>query len=135
MQHSSPSVSHSTPVPIKVKHRLAKTKRIRRRRIDLECGCSYYLHLNCANNGFTHRGVHHCSSSREWRVYLGDKQSPIFHDHGAERAAIQHQPRHHHPPDPVQPQPPEGTGSSQVLSELPSLDDFTDSVWDFLQSI
>nr|AXE43634.1 TrAP protein [Croton yellow vein mosaic virus] len=77
MRPSSPSKAHSTQVPIKVQHKIAK-KGIRRRRVDLPCGCSYFISIACHNHGFTHRGTHHCRSSREWRVYLGDSKSPYF---------------------------------------------------------
>ncbi|UED98938.1 trans-activating protein [Begomovirus pyrenacanthae] len=135
MRPSSPSTSRCSPIPAKVQHRKAKKRAIRRRRIDISCGCSIYVHLNCANHGFTHRGTHHCSSSSEWRVYLDDKQSPIFHNHKPRQETIQHKPRHHLDPDPIQPQPEEGTGDSQVFSQLPSLDEFTASDWSFLKSL
>nr|AGN52708.1 TrAP [Tomato leaf curl Sudan virus]AGN52714.1 TrAP [Tomato leaf curl Sudan virus] len=135
MQPSSPSTSHCSPVPIKVQHKIAKKQPIRRKRVDLDCGCSYYLHINCINYGFTHRGTHHCSSNREWRFYLGDKQSPIFQDNRTQREAISNEPRHHFHADKIQPQHQEGTGDSQVFSQLPNLDDLTASDWSFLKSI
>ncbi|CCF12089.1 transcription activator protein (TrAP), partial [Cassava mosaic Madagascar virus] len=135
MQPSSPSASHCSQVPIKVLHRIAKTRRIRRRRIDLSCGCSYYLHIDCINHGFTHRGTHHCSSSAEWRFYLGDKQSPLFHDTQTRLETVPPEPRHHHHPNTLQPQHPEGIGDSQMFSELPGLDDLTPSDWSFLKRI
>nr|ALN12529.1 trap [Tomato leaf curl Sudan virus]UCC70396.1 AC2 [Chilli leaf curl virus]ALN12535.1 trap [Tomato leaf curl Sudan virus]ALN12541.1 trap [Tomato leaf curl Sudan virus]ALN12547.1 trap [Tomato leaf curl Sudan virus] len=135
MQPSSPSTSHCSQVPIKVQHKLAKKKIIRRRRVDLDCGCSYYLHINCSNHGFTHRGTHHCSSSREWRIYLGDKQSPLFQDHQPRREAIQQEPRYHFNTNPIQSQHKEGTGDSQMFSQLPNLDNLTASDWSFLKSI
>nr|ADP09641.1 AC2 protein [Chili leaf curl Pakistan virus] len=134
MQPSSPSKAHSTQVPIKVQHRIAK-KGIRRRRVDLDCGCSYFIALRCHGYGFTHRGTHHCSSSREWRVYLGDSKSPLFQDIRAPQPSISHEPRHHHNPNPVQPQPEESSGSAQVFSSLPNLDDLTDSDWAFLKGL
>ncbi|CAI26284.1 AC2 [Tomato leaf curl Comoros virus] len=135
MQHSSPSTSHSTQLPIKVQHRIAKKKAVRRRRVDLDCGCSYYLHINCIDHGFSHRGTHHCSSSTEWRVYLGDTKSPIFQDYRPRQPAIQHAPRHHISPDKIQPQPEEGTGDSQMFSQLQGLDELTASDWSFLKRI
>ncbi|CAI26272.1 AC2 [Tomato leaf curl Madagascar virus-Androy [Madagascar:Toliary:2001]] len=135
MRPSSPSTSHCSQVPIKVQHRIAKKRTIRRKRVDLDCGCSYYLHIDCSNHGFTHRGTHHCSSGTEWRVYLGDKQSPLFHDHQPRNKAIQHEPRHHQHPDRIQPQPQEGIGDSQMFSQLQGLDDLTASDWSFLKGI
>ncbi|AGU13646.1 Transcriptional activator protein [Tomato yellow leaf curl Saudi virus] len=135
MQPSSPSTSHCSQVPIKVQHKLAKKKIIRRRRLDLDCGCSYYLHINCTNHGFTHRGTHHCSSGNEWRFYLGDKQSPLFQDHQPQREATQHEQRHNFNTNPIQSQHQEGVGDSQMFSQLPNLDDLTASDWSFLKSI
>ncbi|ABI35961.1 transcriptional activation protein [Okra yellow crinkle virus] len=135
MQHSSPSASHSTQLPIKVQHRIAKKKVVRRRRIDLKCGCSYYLHINCANHGFSHRGTHHCSSDNEWRFYLGDTKSPIFQDHKTPNTPVQPAVSYNRCPNPVQPQPSEGIGDSQVFSQLQGLDDLTASDWSFLKGI
>ncbi|AIO11240.1 transcriptional activator protein [Begomovirus andrographis] len=135
MPPSSPSKAHSTQVPIKVRHRAAKRRAIRRKRVDLPCGCSYYVHINCHNHGFTHRGVHHCSSGREWRVYLGDSKSPVFQDNTTPQQAIPNEPRHHQHPDPVQSQPEEGSGDTQVFSGLQDLHSFTSSDWAFLKSI
>nr|WNT94928.1 transcription activator protein [Tomato leaf curl Karnataka virus] len=134
MRSSSPSKAHSTQVPIKVKHRLAK-KGNRRRRVDLPCGCSYFIALACHDHGFTHRGTHHCRSSREWRVYLGDSQSLIFQDNRASQPAIRDEPRHHHRPSTVQSQPEESVGDTQMFPSLPNLDDLTASDWSFLKGI
>nr|ABB52020.1 C2 [Chili leaf curl Pakistan virus] len=134
MRPSSPSKAHSTQVPIKVQHRQAK-RGIRRRRVDLDCGCSYFIALRCHGYGFTHRGTHHCSSSREWRVYLGDSKSPVFQDNRAPEPSIPHKPRHNHRPNTVQSQPEESSGSAQVFSSLPNLDDFTASDWAFLEGL
>ncbi|AFM38718.1 transactivator protein [Jacquemontia mosaic Yucatan virus] len=126
--------SSSTPPSIKPKHRIAKSRAIRRKRIDLDCGCSIYVHINCANHGFTHRGTHHCSSSREWRFYLGGTNSPLFQDLPRGGSTIQSDedlPRS----DPVQQQPEEASGSTQGLRELPGLDDIPDSFWDDLFSV
>ncbi|QDH06218.1 transcriptional activator protein [Tomato interveinal chlorosis virus-2] len=125
--------SSSTPPSIKPQHRAAKRRATRRRRIDLQCGCSIYVHINCFNHGFTHRGSHHCASSREWRVYLGGAKSPVFQDNQGRRPNI-HQLQDLPHPDTVQPQPPESVGSPQGLPELPNLDDFSDSFWDDLFS-
>ncbi|AFD54478.1 transactivating protein [Centrosema yellow spot virus] len=131
--------SSSTPPSIKPQHRAAKRRATRRRRIDLDCGCTVYIHINCRNSisslsinhGFTHRGTHHCASGREWRVYLGDNKSPLFQDNQGRRPHIhQHQSLPH--PDTVQPQPAESVGSPQGIPQFPSLDDFTDSFWDDL---
>nr|AGZ95036.1 transcriptional activator protein [Tomato leaf curl Sudan virus] len=135
MQHSSPSTSRCSQIPIKVQHKLAKKKPVRRRRVDLDCGCSYYIHINCINHGFTHRGTHHCSSSKEWRFYLGDKQSPLFQDHQPRQQAIQHEQRRNFDTNPIQSQHQEGVGDSQMFSQLPNLDELTASDWSFLKSI
>ncbi|AEV76910.1 transcriptional transactivator protein [Pepper leaf curl Lahore virus] len=132
MRPSSPSTGHSTPVPIKVQHRAAK-KRNRRRRVDLNCGCSYYVALNCHNHGFTHRGTHHCSSGDEWRLYLGGSKSPLFQDHRPQQPAVPDGTRHNNRPDTVQPQPEESVGDAQMFSSLPNLDDFTASDLAFLE--
>nr|APT40603.1 transcriptional activation protein [Pouzolzia golden mosaic virus] len=135
MRSSSPSTGHSTQIPIKVKHRLCKKKTIRRRRVDLPCGCTYYYSIDCANHGFTHRGTHHCNSSREWRVYLDGTKSPLFQDHQARTSTVTNEPRHHHNTNPIQPQPEESVGTSPMFSDLPDLDSFTTSDWAFLKSI
>ncbi|QID41326.1 TRaP [Tomato mosaic severe dwarf virus] len=121
--------SSSNPPSIKAQHRAAKRRAIRRRRIDLNCGCSVYVHINCVGHGFTHRGTHHCTSSGEWRVYLGSTKSPIFQDIPSRRPTLHHDQSLPHP-DTVQPQPQESVGSPQGIPELPSLDDFSDSFWD-----
>ncbi|QHB15492.1 AC2 [Papaya begomovirus 2] len=124
MQNSS----SSTPPSIKPAHRIAKT-RIRRRRIDLNCGCSIYQHIDCAHHGFTHRGEHHCVSGREFRFYLGNSKSPLFQAGECRRPTMD---EHQNLPrtNPVQPQPQEGIGSTQSLPELPNLDDTDSSFWD-----
>nr|AFX60762.1 TRAP [Macroptilium yellow spot virus] len=121
--------SSSTPPSIKVQHRAAKRRAIRRRRIDIDCGCSIYVHINCRGHGFTHRGTHHCTSGREWRLYLGDIKSPLFQNQPPGGSTIhdnQDIPR----PDQVQPQPQESIGSPQGISQFPSLDDIPESFWD-----
>nr|AWX66254.1 trans-activating protein [Sida yellow net virus] len=120
--------SSSTPPCIKVQHRAAKKRGTRRRRIDLVCGCTIYVHISCSNNGFTHRGTHHCASSREWRLYLGDNKSPVFQDI-PRRGPVVHDDQSVPRTDTVQPQPQESIGSPQGLPELPSLDDFSASFW------
>ncbi|AEG89900.1 transcription activator protein [East African cassava mosaic Cameroon virus-Cameroon] len=135
MRSSSPSQSHSSPPPIKARHRQAKIRAPRRRRIDLPCGCSIYRSINCHNHGFTHRGRHWCSSMEEWRIYMGDTKSPIFQNPQPRQHAVQHEPRHHRCPDSVQLQPEESTGDAQVFSQLPDLDSFTSSDLAFLQNL
>nr|QHB15503.1 AC2 [Begomovirus sp.] len=124
---SSPLKNHSTPPSIKPRHRYAK-RQTRRKRIDLHCGCSIYVHINCANHGFTHRGTHHCMSGNEWRFYLGDSKSPIFQDHqsGAAHTHTQQGVPHSNQSEP---QPAESVGSPQSLLQFPSLDDIDDSFW------
>nr|UFP62984.1 AC2 [East African cassava mosaic Malawi virus] len=135
MPPSSPSTSHCSQVPIKVQHRTVKNRALRRRRVDLECGCSFYLHIDCFNHGFSHRGTHHCSSSKEWRLYLGNKQIPVFRNPQAPQRTREHEPGHHNSPDTIQSQHQEGIGDSQVFSQLQGLDDLTASDWSFLKSI
>nr|ANS14388.1 AC2 [Papaya leaf curl virus] len=134
MRPSSPSKAHSTQVPIKVKHRLAK-RGTRRRRVDLPCGCSYFIALACHDHGFTHRGTHHCSSSREWRVYLGDSKPPIFQDNRTPKRPIPNEKEHHHSSVTVQSKPEESVGNTQMFPSLPNLDDLTASDWSFLKGI
>nr|AIF27536.1 AC2 [Papaya leaf curl China virus] len=135
MRNSSPSTAHCTQVPIKVQHKIAKKRPVRRRRVDLTCGCSYYFGIDCANHGFSHRGITHCNSMREWRVYLDDQKSPIFQDNQAPQETIQHQPRHHNDPNTIQPQPEESVGNTPVFSNLPDLDSLTSSDLAFLKNI
>ncbi|QBP05517.1 transcriptional activator protein [Papaya severe leaf curl virus] len=134
MRPSSPSKAHCTQVPIKVQHRLAK-KGIRRRSVDLHCGCSYFISLRCHNHGFTHRGTHHCSSGREWGVYLGNNKSPIFQDNRARQPAIPNEGRHHNRTDTIQSQPQERAEDTQLFPSLPNLDDLTTSDWSFLKGL
>ncbi|AAD09667.1 transactivator protein [Tomato mottle Taino virus] len=124
MRCSSPS----QPPSIKIAHRQGKKRAIRRRRVDLQCGCSIYFHLNCAGHGFTHRGTHHCTSGGEWRVYLGNTKSPLFQDVQSRGLAV-HQNQGIPRTNTIQPQPEESVASPQSLPELPSLDDIDDSFW------
>nr|AYW01261.1 Transcriptional Activator Protein [Cucurbit leaf crumple virus] len=126
-----PSSSSSKAPSIKAQHRAAKTRAIRRRRIDLDCGCSIYLHLNCADYGFSHRGTHHAVSGREFRFYLGRTKSPLFQDIPRRGSTIHNNEDIPHP-DQIQPQPQESTKSSQSIPELPNLDDIMSSFWDDL---
>uniref|UniRef100_F6L742 Transcriptional activator protein n=1 Tax=Jatropha mosaic India virus-[Lucknow] TaxID=569949 RepID=F6L742_9GEMI len=135
MRPSSPSTGHSTPVPIKAKHRAAKRRAIRRRRVDLNCGCSYYVHINCHNHGFVLWGTHHCSSSDEWRVLLGAPQSPLFQNHRPQQPAVQYDLRHYYRPDTVLLHPEESVGTTSMLDGFQNLDSLTSSDWAFLESI
>nr|AGT98647.1 transcriptional activator protein [Squash leaf curl China virus] len=134
MQSSSQSKNHSIPVAKESLHP-KKKKAIRRRRIDLPCGCSYYMSINCHDHGFTHKGVHHCGSSREWRVYLGSSKSPIFQNNKTRYQTVSRRTRHNQSADNVQPQSAESTGASQMCSNVPDLDGLTPSDWDFLESL
>ncbi|AGI42767.1 TrAP [Vigna yellow mosaic virus] len=118
--------SSSTPPSIKAQHRIAKKKAVRRRRIDLNCGCSIFIHINCADNGFTHRGIHHCNSSREFRFYLGSSKSPLFQDI-QDRGSNIHKDENLPHPNPVQLQHKESTESTQSFPEFPNLDDVSSS--------
>nr|AYN44827.1 transactivator protein [Pepper leafroll virus] len=122
------NLSSSTPPCIKAQHRAAKRRAPRRRRIDLNCGCSIYVHIKCSNDGFTHRGTHHCASGREWRIYLGDRQSPLFQNNQRREASL-HEDNNISRTNPVQPQPEESVGSPQGIPQFPSLDDIDDSFW------
>ncbi|ABI63394.1 AC2 [Ageratum yellow vein Hualian virus-[Taiwan:Hsinchu:tom:2003]] len=135
MQNSSHSTAHCTQVPIKVQHRLAKRRPVRRRRVDLTCGCSYYFGIDCANHGFTHRGITHCNSMREWRLYLDNQKSPLFQNNQAPRETIQQTMGHNPHTNPIQPQFEESIGDTPVLSGLPDLDSLTTSDLAFLKSI
>nr|AFB83530.1 transcription activator protein [Cotton leaf curl Rajasthan virus] len=134
MRSSSHLIDPCTQLPIKVQHREAK-RRNRRRRVDLECGCSYYLSINCHNHGFTHRGTHHCSSSREWRIYLGSSKSPLFQDHQPRQPSIHDEYGYTHDQDPVQSQSEESVGDTQMFHSFPNLDDLTASDWSFLKGL
>nr|ALK03448.1 transactivator protein [Whitefly-associated begomovirus 3] len=122
------SSSPSNPPSIKKANRRAKQRATRRRRIDLQCGCTIYFHIGCSGHGFTHRGTHHCTSGREWRVYLGDNKSPLFQDIRSRGSAI-HQDQGVSSANTVQPQPEESVASPQSLPEFPGLDDIDDSFW------
>nr|UYR28583.1 AC2 [Tomato leaf curl New Delhi virus] len=132
MQFSSHWKNHFFPVA-KTSLPQKKKKNIRRRRVDLQCGCSYYISINCHDHGFTHRGVHHCGSSREWRLYLGRTKSPVFQSIETRQQTVPDQSRHNQSPSTVQPQPAESSGASQVFSNFPNLDGLTPSDWDFLE--
>ncbi|BAC66135.1 C2 [Eupatorium yellow vein virus - [Yamaguchi]] len=135
MQPSSPSTAHSTQVPIKVQHRIAKKKNLRRRRIDLGCGCSVYVSLDCANYGFTHRDHHYCSSGAEWRVYLDSTKSPLFQNHQARSTVIQQRSGRDNITDTVQPQPEIPAGFAQVFPDFQDLESLTSSDMAFLEGL
>nr|ACV60534.1 AC2 protein [Tomato leaf curl Vietnam virus] len=134
MRSSSPSKAHSTQVPIKVQHRTAK-KATRRRKVDLPCGCSYFIALGCANHGFSHRGTTHCNSGREWRINLDGQKSPIFQDNQHDERPFFDEQRHHHNTSPIQLQPEGKRWDTPMCSNLPDLDSFTSSDLRFLKSI
>ncbi|AEI91431.1 transcriptional regulator [West African Asystasia virus 1] len=114
----------STPVPIKVSHRLAKKRRQRRKTINLRCGCAFLISESCTDYGFSHRGVHHCTSSKQWHIHLGDQESTTHEGNTVRPNTIQQPVQHHTPADQIQPQPEASIGTTQMLHELPSLDDF-----------
>ncbi|ANW06473.1 transcriptional activator protein [Velvet bean golden mosaic virus] len=130
MRNSTPSKHHSSPPSIKAQHRCAKKKAIRRKRIDLSCGCTYYMHINCSSHGFTHRGEHHCGSTKEWRLYLGDKKSPLFRDFGALPNTKRINDDGHQNAHQIQPRSEESTADAQVLPQPDNLPLFEDDFWD-----
>uniref|UniRef100_A1DRZ4 Transcriptional activator protein n=1 Tax=Tomato leaf curl New Delhi virus - [Potato] TaxID=270145 RepID=A1DRZ4_9GEMI len=134
MQSLSHSKNHSIPVA-KTSLPQKKKKSIRRRRVDLQCGCTYYISINYHDHGFTHRGVHHCGSSREWRIYLGNSKSPVFQNFETQQQTLPKTARHHQYSNIIQPQPAESPGTSQVFSNFQNLDGLTPSDWDFLESL
>uniref|UniRef100_D0EKA9 Transcriptional activator protein n=1 Tax=Jatropha mosaic India virus-[Lucknow] TaxID=569949 RepID=D0EKA9_9GEMI len=135
MRPSSTSTGQTTPMPIKDQNRAAKRRAIRRRRVDRNCGCSYYEHINCHNHGFTHRGTHHCSSCDEWRLYLGGSISPLFQDHRPQQPAVPDGTRHNNRADTVQPQPEESVGTTSMLDGFQNLENVTASDRALLEGI
>nr|QEM20998.1 transcriptional activator protein [Tomato leaf curl New Delhi virus]QPL11253.1 AC2 Protein [Tomato leaf curl New Delhi virus]UTQ11422.1 AC2 [Tomato leaf curl New Delhi virus]WIW41310.1 TrAP [Tomato leaf curl New Delhi virus] len=133
MQSSSHSKNHYIPVA-KQSLPQKRKKNIRRKRVDLPCGCTYYISINCHDDGFTHRGIHHCGSSREWRIYLGNSKSPVFQNFGPRQQTVPNTARHNQDSNTVQPQPAESPGTSQVFSNFQDLDGLTPSDWAFLES-
>nr|AGR84118.1 TrAP [East African cassava mosaic Malawi virus] len=131
MPPSSPSTSHCSQVPIKVQHRTVKNRALRRRRVDLECGCSFYLHIDCINHGFSHRELITAPQAKNG-VLLGNTNPLYFAITNHDKRPNMH---HDNTPDTVQPQHQEGIGDSQVFSQLQGLDDLTASDWSFLKSI
>ncbi|AEB00553.1 Trap [Cleome golden mosaic virus] len=121
--------SSSNPPCIKAQHKAAKRRAIRRRRIDLTCGCTIYIHLNCHSNEFTHRGTSSAVPQAENGVYTWEISNPLyFRIHDVEdvlHSRDEDIPR----PDTVQPQREESIGSPHGLSQLPSLDSLGDSFW------
>ncbi|KAL6978442.1 hypothetical protein U1Q18_020110 [Sarracenia purpurea var. burkii] len=131
MPNSSSSHNHySPPKNQKALHQRAKKRSIRRRRIDLFCGCTIYVHINCANDGFTHRGATHAIANAHWRVILGIEE-PTLHQGNREDDRLQLEPSI---PDDnnVQPQPPQRAQSAQGSIPFPNLDNIEDwlSFWD-----
>nr|QEY87973.1 transcriptional activator [Tomato leaf curl Palampur virus] len=133
MHSSLHSRDHSTPVA-KTSRPKKKKKNIRRRRVDLQCGCSYYISITCHDHGFGPREIHPCGPSKGWREFLDRSNSPVFHHFETPQETLPHQPRHYNSPNTVQPQPEESTGASQVFSNIPDLDGLTPSDWAFLES-
>nr|QHU79532.1 transactivator protein [Opuntia virus 1] len=115
---------------IRLQHKNAKNKRRRERRIafHLECKCTF-LYSKACGHGFTHRGTHHCISSRDWDLHMEGPQSPIhetiIHRGQFSRTVIPH-------PDPGKPQPPKRARLTQMLD--PDRDtyysDYSD--WEFI---
>ncbi|API65469.1 TrAP [Vernonia crinkle virus] len=135
MRCSTPSPNHSSPPNIKAQHREKKRRSIRRKKIDLPCGCAYLIHLNCRNHGFTHRGTHYCNSGNEWRVYLEPPQPSVLHHTGTPQTTVHNEQRRDTPANQIQPQPAESSRSSQVFYQLEDLDWFTASDIAFLESV
>nr|AEG42038.1 transcriptional activator protein [Cotton leaf curl Multan virus] len=134
MRSSSLSKDHCTQLPIKVQHREAK-RRNRRRRVDLECGCSYYLSINCHNHGFTHREPITAAQAGNG-AYIWEVPNPLYFkiiSHSS--PSIHDKYGHTHDPNPIQLQHSESSGTAQVFSNLPNLDDLTPSDWSFLKGI
>ncbi|CAF29512.1 AC2 protein [Horsegram yellow mosaic virus] len=130
MRNSTPSKNHSSPPSIKAQHRVAKKRAIRRSRIDLTCGCSYYIHINCRNYGFSHRGQHHCSSTQEWRLYLGGAKSPLFQDPStSSNGSRVPNDRDPNPPN-VQPRTEESIADAQMLPRPEAVPLYDDDFWD-----
>ncbi|AAM12386.1 transactivator protein Trap [Sida yellow mosaic virus] len=124
--------SSSTPPSIKPRHRAAKRRGTRRRRIDLACGCSIYVHINCSNDGIHAPRELITVPQAENGVYIwGDNKSPVFQDI-PRRGPVVHDDQSVPRTDTVQPQPQESIGSPQGIPELPSLDDISDSFWNDL---
>ncbi|KAL6994243.1 hypothetical protein U1Q18_012350 [Sarracenia purpurea var. burkii] len=121
MHPSSSSHNHySPPKNQKQLHQRAKKRSIRRRRIDLFCGCTIYVRINCANDGFTHRGDTHAIANAHWRVILGIEK-PSLHQANRERYGQPVESSSPHDNN-VQPQPPQRTQSPQGSIPFPDLD-------------
>ncbi|AUT11873.1 TrAP [Polygala garcinii associated virus] len=135
MQSSSSYPNHCTQ-DVKIAHKAAKKKKIiRRKRIDLDCGCTIYVHIDCHNHGFTHRGTHHCTSRKEWRFYLDGTKRPLFQDNPTRHQTSPVGHGYHTPPNQVQPQPEESVGDAQVLPQFSHLDPPTASDIAFLEGL
>ncbi|KAL6952808.1 hypothetical protein U1Q18_010687 [Sarracenia purpurea var. burkii] len=95
-------------------------KIVRRRRIDLLCGCTIYVHINCANDGFTHRGHNHAIANAHWRVILGFEESSLHQgNRQGYNKPVELSVLHHNN---VQPQLEESTESPQGSIPLPDMD-------------
>ncbi|CAP78912.1 AC2 protein [Ageratum yellow vein virus - [G129]] len=135
MQNSSPSTAHCTQVPIKVQHRIAKRKPIRRRRVDLTCGCSYYFGIDCANHGFSHRGNYSLQLNARVACIPGRSKIPYIsrypsttRDHSTTTTTSYRSKYNSSTTE-------ESVGNTPVFSELPDLDSLTTSDLAFLKSI
>ncbi|WAB58490.1 transcription activator protein [Cajanus scarabaeoides yellow mosaic virus] len=137
MRSSTPSKNHCSPPSIKAQHRFAKKKQraIRRRRIDLPCGCSFYAHIDCHKYGFTHRGTHHCLSSEQWRLYLGNNKSPIFQGPHPRVTVGHYNDEPNGGTNNVQPPAEESVGDAQVFPGLDDIPSFQDDFWADLDNI
>nr|QHU79556.1 transactivator protein [Opuntia virus 1] len=82
-------------------HKNAKKRKRRPRRLafHLECKCTFLYSKDCGH-GFSHRGTHHCISSRDWDLHMEGSQSPllqtVIHRGQYSRTVIHH-------PDPGKP--------------------------------
>ncbi|KAI8572007.1 hypothetical protein RHMOL_Rhmol01G0165300 [Rhododendron molle] len=120
--HSIPKLK--SPPSQKPLHRASK---IRRRRLDCQCGCTIYFKVECASYGFSHRGPHYCPSINYWRLLLGTfKKSPLVQSQQPHNNNITPILSNMQSTNPVQPQPEESIGSSPMLSQFPGLDDIED---------
>nr|AFB81502.1 transcription activator protein [Cotton leaf curl Rajasthan virus] len=134
MRSSSHLIDPPIQVPIKVQHREAK-RRNRRRRVDFECGCSYYLFINRHTHGFTHRGANPCSPSREPRIYLEGSKSPLFPNHQPRQPSFHEEWDNTHNQGPVSTQHSGNSGTAQVFLNPSNLDDLKPPDWSFLKGI
>nr|UFI08383.1 transcriptional activator protein [Mungbean yellow mosaic India virus] len=130
MRSSTPSRNHCSPPSIKVQHRVAKKRAIRRSRIDLTCGCSYYIHINCRNYGFSHRGEHHCSSTQEWRLSMGGAKSGVYQNHAAQCDTSGTRNDGNQSPHNIQPQVEVCTVDAQAIGGNEAIPLLFEDIWD-----